>query len=510
MKLFLTYIFLLSAILSVYFGQNIVPNSISPTSISFDSDFGAITSLEYGSSKSLELGIVNSNTIQNLNPASFYYVKGTNSDGESKVGLFSTQSNSSGNIEVYFNHQPNNEFSDIADAQYANFENLIIDLIDNAEVTLDICVFYTKSKNIGEAINRAFKRGVIVRFIAGDSSIGDLPKNLDESIETLQRDEPKGQMHNKFIITDVYSESKCKLLITSANFTENNLFEDSNNLLIFQDQALAKAYTIEFNEMWGGEGVTPGSNSKFGTDKEDNTPHYFNIGGKDVELYFSPSDKVEQEINNELLTANNDVGFALFTFTRDLFAETLLNLNEEGVAVYGVIDNKRFYGSEDNNLEDGGVAILEFNRKKDMHNKYAFIDALDTNSNPVVITGSYNWSNSAEEKYDENTIIIHDAVIVNEFYEDLNTFTNFGQEQAFLNSIIVYPNPSDNLINLKNISETISETTNIQIINSLGRVLFSQQMNLSQSIDISNYPIGVYYLRIQTEQNNSVKKIIKN
>ena len=145
-----------------------------------------------------------------------------------------------------------------------------------------------------------------------------------------------------------------------------------------------------------------------------------------------------------------------------------------------------------------------------MHNKYAFIDALDTNSNPVVITGSYNWSNSAEEKYDENTIIIHDAVIVNEFYEDLNTFTNFGQEQAFLNSIIVYPNPSENLINLKNISETISETTNVQIINSLGRVLFSQQMNLSQSIDISNYPIGVYYLRIQTEFNNSVKKIIKN
>ena len=139
--------------------------------------------------------------------------------------------------------------------------------------------------------------------------------------------------------------------------------------------------------MWGGEGVVPSSNSKFGTDKEDNTPHYFNIGGKDVELYFSPSDHVEQAINKKLETADNDLGFALFTFTRDLFAQTLLNLNNDGVDIYGVIDNKSYYGSEDNNLEDGGVAILKFNRKDDMHNKYAFVDALDTNSNPLVITG---------------------------------------------------------------------------------------------------------------------------
>lgn len=492
------------------FSQKLIPTTITPNSISFSTDLGSLSSLEYGITKNLEMGEINGSTISNLSPATFYFVKGITSDGSTGIEMFSTQSNSTGSIEVYFNHQPNNNFSDIADAQYTNFEKKIIELINDAEATLDICVFYTKSKKIGEAINNANNRGVIVRFIAGSSSLGDFPKNLDESISTLKREEPKGQMHNKFIVADVGLTAKCKVLITSANFTENNLEEDSNNLLIIQDQALGKAYTIEFEEMWGGEGEVSSSNSKFGTDKEDNTPHYFNIGGKDVELYFSPSDHVEQAINEKLETADNDLGFALFTFTRDLFAQTLLNLNNDEVDIYGVIDNKSYYGSEDNNLEDGGVAILKFNRKDDMHNKYAFVDALDTNSNPLVITGSYNWSNSAEEKYDENTIIINDANIVSEYYEDLNTFSNFGHEQALLNNIQVYPNPSNNLIYLQNISETISDEINVQLIDCTGRILYSKEVNLSQSFDLSLYPIGMYYLRIQTEHNNSVKKVVRN
>ncbi|MCT4581045.1 MAG: phospholipase D-like domain-containing protein [Flavobacteriales bacterium] len=502
-------IYLWSAWTTLY-SQKLVPTLITPNSISFSTTIGPLTNLEYGTTKDLELGIITGNSMLNLDPATFYYVKGIASAGTTEIGLFSTQSNSTGSIEVFFNHQPNNDFSAIADAKYTNFENKIIEIINAAEVTLDLCVFYTKSKKIGAAINEANNRGVVVRFIAGSSSLGDFPKNLDENIATLKREEPKGQMHNKFIVVDVGSETTCKVLITSANFTENNLEEDSNNLLIIQDQALGKAYTLEFNEMWGSTGHTPTSNSKFGIDKTDNTPHFFNIGGKAVELYFSPSDHVEQAINDQLKTADNDLGFALFTFTRDLFAQTLLKRNNDGVDVYGVIDNKSYYGSEDNNLENGGVALLKFNRKDDMHNKYAFVDALDSNSNPLVITGSYNWSNSAEEKYDENTIIIHDAGIVNEYYEDLNTFTNFGHEKALLNNIVTYPNPSTSWIYLKNISATISDEINVQLIDGTGRILEAREINLSQAFDLSLYPIGIYYLRIMTRYNNVVKKIVKN
>ena len=67
----------------------------------------------------------------------------------------------------------------------------------------------------------------------------------------------------------------------SCNWTNpTNLFNDYNNIIFIKDKAIAQAYTIEFNEMWGGV---------FGTHKEDNTPHLFNLNGieKTPQYYWS-------------------------------------------------------------------------------------------------------------------------------------------------------------------------------------------------------------------------------
>ena len=58
-------------------------------------------------------------------------------------------------------------------------------------------------------------------------------------------------------------------------------------MIFIQDEAIAKAYTLEFEEMWGGV---------FGTNKLDNTPHKFMTDGKLVEVYFSPSDQTTSHI----------------------------------------------------------------------------------------------------------------------------------------------------------------------------------------------------------------------
>jgi hypothetical protein len=145
-----------------------------------------------------------------------------------------------------------------------------------------------------------------------------------------------------------------------------------------------------------------------------------------------------------------------------------------------------------------------------MHNKYAFVDALDSLSDPLVITGSYNWSNSAEEKYDENTIIIHDFKIANEYYEDLNTFTNFGHEKALLEELVVYPNPSNSTIKFKNNSSLISNEIRLNVIDLSGKIVMSKSIGLVDVIDMSFLNSGIYLIRIQTEYNFSVKKFIKN
>jgi len=56
--------------------------------------------------------------------------------------------------------------------------------------------------------------------------------------------------------------------------------------------------------MFGSTTATPDlSKAKFGPAKSDNTPHEITIGGKRVEIYFSPSDGVNSQLIAHLNTA---------------------------------------------------------------------------------------------------------------------------------------------------------------------------------------------------------------
>jgi len=114
--------------------------------------------------------------------------------------------------------------------------------------------------NISDAINAAADRGVQVRFIsdgtlaATNTAIGE----LNESVAHLYS--PVGDayniMHNKFVIIDANHSDPMKPLVWtgSTNWTERQLYTDNNSVIIVQDQTLARAYTMEFNEMWGSSG----------------------------------------------------------------------------------------------------------------------------------------------------------------------------------------------------------------------------------------------------------------
>ena len=52
-----------------------------------------------------------------------------------------------------------------------------------------------------------------------------------------------------------------------------------------------------------------------------------------------------------------------------------------------------------------------------MHHKFMVVDNFDTSSDPLVLLGSHNWSSAAQTKNDENTLIVHDANIVNQYYQ---------------------------------------------------------------------------------------------
>jgi phosphatidylserine/phosphatidylglycerophosphate/cardiolipin synthase-like enzyme len=480
--------------------------------------------LSYGLTKNLERGEVKGLEITGLSDATFYYVQAkTKSDlkyHESDIQLFSTKSKSTGNITVYFNQWVNNNASGIADAIHApGFEDTIIAYIASAENTLDICNYNTGSLPIVNAINTAASSGVTVRYIAADETGTNNTEleNLSATIPMIQRPDDGEIMHNKFIIIDAEDSQKAKIITGSMNHTDNSLHQDYNNMVIIQDQSLALAYKTEFEEMWGSTGNTPDEgNAKFGNAKTDNTPHNFNIGGVPVELYFSPSDGTTAKIEQAILSADTDMQFAMLTFIHNDLGDAVETIYNAGVDVKGIIENVYYFGSEYNSLVDAGVNVhSHFYESYFFHHKYAVVDANNVTSDPLVITGSHNWTNSAEEENDENTLIIHDAEIANMYfeefmarYEDLTEIPEQGSFDKF--SLDIYPNPCDNRVNL--ISAGIDQKIiRIFVLDVTGKIILDMKVEDSAvTLHLAELEKGPYFIKVETENAVFVERIIKN
>jgi len=77
------------------------------------------------------------------------------------------------------------------------------------------------------------------------------------------------------------------------------------------------------------------------------------------------------------------------------------------------------------------------------------------------------------------------------------------------NNIFIFPNPTNNYINLKVRNES-NENIFIEIINVNGQVLLSKKINNSLGqINISGYSKGVYFIKIDFENYIKIEKIIK-
>ncbi len=67
----------------------------------------------------------------------------------------------------------------------------------------------------------------------------------------------------------------------------------------------------------------------------------------------------------------------------------------------------------------------------------------------------------------------------------------------------VYPNPTAEIVNV----ETSAQLIQIELLSLNGDLMLSSK---NASLNLSNYPVGVYFLKVVTEEGIVVKRIIKN
>lgn len=409
-------------------------------------------------------------------------------------------------IKVYFNQSVDNTVSAIADAQTsAHLDDTICSLINGSNTTLDIAVWDNGSTKIVTALNNAYLRGVQVRYISSSNSLNVALSGLNSNIPLLKRSSTltSNVMHNKFVIAD-----NAKLLLGSMNFGNGSIFDDYNNIVIISNASLAQNYTTEFNEMWGTTAALPNTtNSKFGTAKTDNTIHSFNIGGSTVESYFSPTDGTASKIVAAINSANYSLDVAMFTFTDNDLGNAVVAAKNRGVNVRCIIENVSYFGSEYNKLINAGIPVISHeNVTNDFHHKYCIVDAVNTSSDPIVVTGSHNWSNSANDEYDENTLIIHDAIIANQYLEEFSkrysVLSGVRDFNRMNESIVLFPNPSNGNFSISGLKYNIDKMT---VVNSIGQVV----VVLENTNNYFNFTLekGVYFITIVSNGEVISKKI---
>ena len=388
--------------------------------------------------------------------------------------------------------------------------------ITSAQHTLDVAVYNTNNVAIENAINTAAANGVQIRYIAEGSNANLGINNFDSSIPVHYRTDNEGSgMHNKFFIGDADYHETAFVLTGSTNMTTANLNTDKNNVIVFQDQSIARGYRLEFNEMWGSDTMVPDeANSKFGPSKTVNTPLKYIIGGSPVEVYFSPTDGTTSAIRQTIETMDYGMAFALLSFTRDDLADAIIEGSSFFVSPQGAIEQVNGEADEYETLTAAGIEVYSHQGiAGQLHHKYAIIDYSEPLSDPMVVTGSHNWSSTAENTNDENTVIVHDDRVANLYYQE---FRGLLISMGVIDSIededgkfvmTAFPNPSSDVLYIEVSNDYIGTEFTLSDIN--GRLVEVLNINSARtSLDVSGLEQGVYILSAKT-LNRSLQVVIQ-
>jgi phosphatidylserine/phosphatidylglycerophosphate/cardiolipin synthase-like enzyme len=148
-----------------------------------------------------------------------------------------------------------------------------------------------------------------------------------------------------------------------------------------------------------------------------------NQNTNDIEVFFSPKGGCTDAIIKELANAKTGIRIQAYSFTSAPIAKAVVDANKNGIDTKVILDKSQRterYSSADF-LAHAGVSVLIDARHKIAHNKIMIIDS---NS---VITGSFNFTKSAEEENAENLLIIRNAELAAKYLANWNIHSRHSE-----------------------------------------------------------------------------------
>ncbi len=137
-------------------------------------------------------------------------------------------------------------------------------------------------------------------------------------------------------------------------------------------------------------------------------------------VYFSPGEDCLNAIIQQLKKAKKEVKVCVFTISDNRIGSVLRDLHFKGIDVKIISDNDRRFdaGSDIHYLMKKGIKVKIDKTSAHMHHKFAVIDK------KVTITGSYNWTRSAEQVNNENIVVTNKNLITKAYLKEFDRLWN--------------------------------------------------------------------------------------
>jgi phosphatidylserine/phosphatidylglycerophosphate/cardiolipin synthase-like enzyme len=146
-------------------------------------------------------------------------------------------------------------------------------------------------------------------------------------------------------------------------------------------------------------------------------------GGVVEYVCFSRVEQCDSMLFNLISQARKSIYVAMYSFTRDGLASALVDAKNRGVEVKVIMEEENAYvqGSDYRMLKEAGVDVRLDGNPALMHHKFMIVDG------ELVVTGSYNWSTAAEDKNDENFVVIRGKEVVDRFTQEFNRLLSIAR-----------------------------------------------------------------------------------
>lgn len=317
--------------------------------------------------------------------------------------------------EAYFNKSPDNDALDTI------LINKLNSLPNSSRI--EMCIYDIDRSNIVSTLtNIANDKSITINMVVEKDNANSSTALLDAQANiTVKSDENSALMHNKFIIFDYNGGSALANMIWtgSLNLTDNGIDKNAQNIIILQNQTLASEFSNEFYQMFTGD--------NYGTAKTAHSTKSFTIEGSTIEAYFSPKDNPSSRLVQLINSAKHTIYFSIFSGTDTDVIDALISKFNQGIDVRGVCDGwaGANYGASGIYTKSVAAGLPIYEDKVDnqadsgyylLHHKYMIIDYGYVTSDPLVVTGSYNWTGAGNDDNDENMLVIHNNDVAKEYF----------------------------------------------------------------------------------------------